>query len=186
MDSKLLTWKEVRIIVDHYFSFWIDGEDKIWAKMMWSALESAGLTIYRTDDEGMVVRSRIAILALIYQEFCVRSQLSNYDEANFRGLKQHHYKEIFSDSVEQINEQIELILNALNKEYQDGVLFILMYESVFRGSHGSLTMKQVDDKIEEIKDVILKKETCAEYEAFIFTMYGCSIREFESLAIDFI
>jgi hypothetical protein len=183
MDAKLLTWKEARIIVDHYFSFWIDGEDKIWAKMVWNTLESSGLTIYRTDDEEMIVRSRIAILALIYQEFCVRSQLSNYDEANFRKLKQHHYKEVFSEPIEQVDEQIYLILEAVNKEYPNGILFVLMYESAFRGSHGSLIMRQVDEEIERVKEIVLNQELCAEYEGFVFSVDGCDSKNFESLAV---
>lgn len=181
MDAKLLKWKEARIIVDHYFSFWTDGEDKIWAKIIWNTLETAGLTVYRSNKEEMFVRSRIGILSLIYQEFCTRSEFSQNCDTHFRKLDTYHLKPIFEDSLEVINEQVDLILNALNKEYDGGALFILMYESAFRGSHGSITMKQVDDAIADVKKTILNKDYCAEYDAFIFTMDGCTISEFTSL-----
>lgn len=181
MDAKLLTWKEARIIIDHYFSFWTDGEDKIWAKMIWNALETNGLTIYRSDEEEMLVRSRIGILALIYQEFCTRSELNQYNDTHFRKLQEHHLSSIFEDSNENIDKQISLILSALNKEYEGGGLFILMYESAFRGSHGSVTMQQVNETIEDVKKVIYNKDFCAEYDAFMFTMLGTSIKEFESI-----
>jgi hypothetical protein len=185
MDAKLLTWKEARIIVGYYFSFWIDGEDKIWAKIIWSALENAGLTIYKTDDEEMIVRSRVAILALIYQEFSVRSELSEYQDANFRRLTQQHYKEIFSNTINQLDEQVYIVLEALNKEYPNGALFTLMYESAFRGSHGSLTVEQTDEVIENVKKIILDKDFCAEYDAFNFCTHGYNIIEFRSIPIIF-
>jgi len=181
MDAKLLTWKEARIIVNHYFSFWTDGEDKIWVKMIWNSIETAGLTIYRTDEEELLVRSRIAILALIYQEFCTRTELTQYDGTYFRKLKKHHLKEIFKDSKELINEQILRVLDALNMEYKDGALYILMYESAFRGSHGSLTMRQVDKAIESVEKIIFKKDYCSEYHAFLFSIEGCDIEKFESI-----
>ncbi len=180
MDAKLLTWKEARIIIDHYFSFWRDGEDKVWAKMHWHAIENAGLTIYRTDEEEIVVRSRISILALIYQEFCELIEYSQFTDTYFKPLQEHHYKEIFSDSIEKIDEQIYLVLAALLKELPSSGLFLLALESAIRGSHGSMTFSQVDLEVEESKKRIQEFGTC-EYRAYRFLDdAGYSINEFNS------
>jgi len=181
MDAKILTWKEARIIIDHYFSFWRDGEDKIWVKLIWHAIENAGLTIYRTDDEEIIVRSRIAILALIYQEFCARSQFSQLTDTYFQYLKEYHYKEILSgSSIDDINDEISLTLNSLLEEFTPKGLFVLMFESALRGSHGSLTFKQVDADIEQAIKLIENFGT-AEYSSYRFLSDGgCGLNELES------
>ena len=95
-------------------------------------------------------------------------------------LKEHHYKEILSDTLEQINEQKSLVLGALNKEYRNGELFRLMLESAFRGSHGSLTSKQVYSEMDESFERI-DKFASSENSAFYFLdNNGYHVQEFTS------
>ncbi len=180
MDAKLLTWQEARIILYHYFNFWKDGEDRIWAKKVWYKLEDAGLTVYRTEDEEMVVRSRVAILALIYQEFCSHTQYLMDSDAYCQPLQDLHYKEIFSDSKDQINEQIYKLMSVLFNDEEVKNDFAEIFESVYRGASGSQTPSQVEEEIEEAINRADDYGT-SEYSAYRFLVDGSdNIDKFES------
>jgi len=178
-----LTWKEARIIVDHYFNFWPDGEDRLWAKNIWQFLENIGLTIFRTDIEEIEVRSRVAILALVYQEFCARLGYLDIVGADCKPLQEVHYAEIFQDSIEQIDQQIFKVVQALVDNHGERALFQKMYESILRGSHASLTEEQAQAEIVESIARIDDYGT-AESRAFQFLASGgCSIENFENCSI---
>ena len=48
--SNWLRWEGARPVASKYFNFWPDGEDLIWAKHCWSALDKSGLNIYQNDS----------------------------------------------------------------------------------------------------------------------------------------
>ena len=54
---------------EQLFNFWNKRIDKRWFWLAFQALEKAGLTYYETDDENILVRERMVILAIIYYEY---------------------------------------------------------------------------------------------------------------------
>ena len=65
------TWPETRPFVNEFFNFWLDGEDSLWAKIMWTGLEEAGL--FSNSGTGLLwTRSNVAALSLIYAESVCR------------------------------------------------------------------------------------------------------------------
>jgi len=150
-DENILTWKEARIDVYNYFNFFIDGEDRLWAKKMWKILEYVGLTKI-SEGNIEVVHLRIALLALIYQEFCERCGYG--DATSIKGLKEQHYKNIFKTSTDTVNDEIYKIIRALTDYYGEEVMFKIAYESMYRGLSDSCFEWQVSQVMNEVMEAV--------------------------------
>jgi hypothetical protein len=66
------TWASVRAFVHEFFVFWPDGEDRLWAKATWPALEAAGLYSAAGEDGLQWTRANVMALSLLYAESAVR------------------------------------------------------------------------------------------------------------------
>lgn len=66
------TWAASRNLVNEYFNFWPDGEDRTWAKTIWSAFEAGGLYSEGGEEGEQWSRTNIMALSLLYAESVVR------------------------------------------------------------------------------------------------------------------
>ena len=96
---------------EQLFNFWNKRIDKRWFWLAFQALEKAGLTYYETDDENILVRERMVILAIIYYEYCHRS--AAHESENFTYWREDMILEIkkyFSDNISDHILEVRLAL----------------------------------------------------------------------------
>ena len=106
--SNWLRWEGARPVASKYFNFWPDGEDLIWAKHCWSALDKSGLNIYQNDEEEIDCRKNVGILALVYNEACCR-----YGEVNSCSyLDDEQQTEILKDIMGIQDDRLHLIVRS--------------------------------------------------------------------------
>jgi len=68
----------MRNFAQEFFKFWPEGEDLIWCKTVWPALEHAGLFSDFDDDALAWTRSKIAALSILYAESACRFGTPDY------------------------------------------------------------------------------------------------------------
>lgn len=78
MERVITVWPEVRDLAREYFSFWPNGEDLIWCKTVWPALENAGFFSDFSDDATTWTRSKVVALSTLYAESASRIGTSGY------------------------------------------------------------------------------------------------------------
>jgi hypothetical protein len=131
---KLLTWDDASPIVYHYFNFWEDGEDLLWFKQCFPSLERHGLMSFFSEEEEMVVRGRITMLALFYGE-CIERVFHDGPR-----LSEENFKEIFDVERDVIEEELIKMVSALVEDI--GLLEItkLTLASLLRGYGNNLPL----------------------------------------------
>ena len=132
MESGYLSWEDARPIVQDYFCFWPDGEDLIWAKACWAALDKSGLTAYHTEKEEMVCRSLVGLLALFYQEFMGRLGIDEYC-----CIRDKYLTEMFTSPSDELEEGLIQLRVALQDKFGLGELFRMTLLSVEAGQQGA-------------------------------------------------
>ncbi|WP_286237610.1 hypothetical protein [Neptuniibacter halophilus] len=90
IEQGWFNWEKARPLVRECFSFWEDGEDILWAKQCWPALDKKGLTIFFSEKEEMKVRSYVAALGIIYSE-CMREYQESL--AGYRNSDDDYYND---------------------------------------------------------------------------------------------
>lgn len=154
IETNWLKWDDARPIVSHFFNFWPDGEDIIWAKHCWSALDKSGLNIYQNDKEEMICRENVGLLALFYNEACWRFQdyIADTDSC-FSSLDEEEQIELFGGSnPSQINKALEKIHESLLMEIGSESLFDYTLASIISGSSRGLTPNNMNSEIKKRSD----------------------------------
>lgn len=77
------TESEAKYFEEHFFNFWPKNIDKRWFWMAFQALEKGGLTYFESDEEEMIVRERLVLLAVFYYEFCHHSAFHESEHFNY-------------------------------------------------------------------------------------------------------
>lgn len=121
-------WDKARGIAVELFNFWPDGEDLIWAKQCWAALDKKGLTIYTSDIEEMKVRELVGALAIFYQEFCYQ-----YGVEPSELLRRELLDELFESREADLETLIQEIRSALVDYYSIREFWLMTAESVESG-----------------------------------------------------
>ena len=132
MEGGYLSWEDARPIVQDYFCFWPDGEDRIWAKACWAALDKSGLTAYHTEKEEMVCRSHVGLLALFYQEFIERFGIDTHCR-----IRDKYLTELFMSPYGEIEEWLNKLRKALHDKLGLGELFRMTLLSIEAGQQSA-------------------------------------------------
>ncbi|MBJ6749875.1 hypothetical protein [Geomonas anaerohicana] len=132
MAAGYLSWNCARPIAKEYFQFWPDGEDMLWAKSCWAAVEKSGLAVYHTEQEEMVCLSYVGLLALFYQEFAWRLGVETY-----KPLSEDNITEIFYASLDEIDSGLVQLREALQDRFGLMELYRMTLLSVEAGRQGA-------------------------------------------------
>ncbi len=144
INTGVLTWDDARPLVHHFFNFWPDGEDRLWCKQLWPYIEKAGLTVFHTEKEEMYCREIPGLLALFYQEMTKRLGIDLETE-----LTDSQLKEILCNRLDDIDETLCVIRNAILGNLREEHFFEITIESVFKGNNPPVTKHALSAEMRE-------------------------------------
>ncbi len=144
INTGVLTWDDARPLVHHFFNFWPDGEDRLWCKQLWPYIEKAGLAVYHTEKEEMACRDIPGLMALFYQEITERLGIDLKID-----LTDSQLKEILCNSLDDIDEALCVIRNAILDNLREEHFLEITMESVIKGDNGPITKKALSEEMIE-------------------------------------
>ncbi len=144
INTGVLTWDDARPLVHHFFNFWPDGEDRLWCKQLWPYIEKAGLAVYHTEKEAVACREIPGLMALFYQEITERLGIDLKTD-----LTDSQLKEILCNSLDDIDEALCVIRNAILSTLREEHFFEITIESVFRGNNAPVTKDALSEEMRE-------------------------------------
>ena len=150
MGKGRVSWEEIRPAAHAYFEFWPDGEDFIWAKCCWAAVEKSGLTIFDTDDEKLICSSYIGLLAILYTELC-----TPFDDS-YHPLSEHLWRDVMGyDEIDILEKRMDKLKDSLIENIGEMDFYRLTLVSIFSGGRSIWKFLELRNPIRLISSIRL-------------------------------
>jgi len=174
MKSEKSTWNEVQPYISEFFSFWTDGEDHLWAKLMWPGLLDGGM-LAMSGAGPIWTRGNICALAILYSEAVTRL-----------GIEPHNHLSIERSDIPDIFQGIGLCENrlvevreALLSHFGEDQLFSLTLRSIEYGRTATPNIAEIEIYLRDAKK---RLPHCTKYrEDNLFGIFNGAVLELDQL-----
>lgn len=144
-------WRSISKIVEQYFQFWPDGEDRMWLKRLWPTIEGHVFSDF-SEEADLWTQNNLFILHLLYAESLSRL-----------GVDHHHNKYLTREwiivrfgSIDLFDEHFFKVGNDVlyfDDEIEHDVVLLPLLRSVVLGSGLLFKERELSSYLERVRDM---------------------------------